>query len=129
MLMGMGAVYIPYMSDPNLEAEVEIIDSTGDVVASGKTGRKYSLMPSEYYVMLGSGAHKQKMVKPVVVEENTITPLLPDWCGLTIDVVDENNYPFRGEYELARIDKFVPFGRAFGRDPDLGEKVKGLLNN
>ena len=124
MLMGMGAVYVPYMSDPNLEAEIEIIDSTGDIVVSGKTGRKYSLMPSEYYVMLGSGAHKQKMVKPVIIEENKITPLLPNWCGLSVDVVNEGNYPFRGEYELARIDKFVPFGRGFGRDPDLGEKVK-----
>lgn len=124
MLMGMGAVYIPYMSDPNLEAEIEIVDSTGDVVASGKTGRKYSLMPSKYYVMLGSGAHKQKMVKPVTIVENKITPLIPNWCGLQIDIVDEGNYPFRGEYEMARIDKFVPFGRGFGRDPDLGENVK-----
>lgn len=124
MLMGMGAVYIPYMSDPNLEAEVEIVDSTGDVIASGKTGRKYSLMPGKYYVMLGSGAHKQKIVKPVTIEENKITPLIPNWCGLNIDVVDEGNYPFRGEYEMARIDKFVPFGRGFGRDPDLGENAK-----
>ena len=44
MLMGMGAVYIPYMSDPNLEAEIEIFDPTGKVVASGKIGRKYSFV-------------------------------------------------------------------------------------
>ena len=124
MLMGMGAVYIPYMSDPNLEAEIEIFDPTGKVVASGKIGRKYSLMPGKYYVMVGSGAHKQKIVKPVTIEENKITPLIPNWCGLQIDIVDEGNYPFRGEYEMARIDKFVPFGRGFGRDPDLGENVK-----
>lgn len=124
MLMGMGAVYIPYMSDPNLEPEVEIFSTTGKVVASGKTGKKFSLMPNKYYALLGSGAHKQKIVKPIIIEENKIIPFLPDWCGLSIDVVDKNNYPFRGEYELARIDKFVPFGRAFGRDPDLGEKVK-----
>lgn len=124
MLMGMGAVYVPYMSDPNLESEIEIIDSTGDVVASGKTGRKYSLMPGKYYIMLGSGPHRQKIVRPVTLEESKIIPLIPNWCGLQIDVVDEGNYPFRGEYELARIDKFAPFGRGFGRDPDLGENVK-----
>ena len=124
MLMGMGAVFIPSMSDPSLESEIEIIDSTGDVVASGKTGRKYSLLPGVYYAVLGNGPHKQKIVKPVTIEENKITPLIPSWCGLTIDVVDIGNYPFRGEYELARIDKFVPFGRGFGRDPDLGENVK-----
>jgi len=49
---------------------------------------------------------------------------VPDWAGLSIDVSDENNIQFRGEYELVRIDEFEPFGRGFGADPDLGETPK-----
>jgi len=124
ILMGMGAVYIPYMSDPTIEPDVEIVDSAGAVAASGKAGRKYSLLPGKYYAILGNGAHKQKIVRLVIITENKVTPLIPSWCGLSIDVVDENNQPFRGEYELARIDKFIPFGRGFGRNIDLGENIK-----
>jgi hypothetical protein len=32
--------------------------------------------------------------------------------------------PFRGEYELVRIDEFETYGRGFGANPDLGEVVK-----
>jgi hypothetical protein len=39
-------------------------------------------------------------------------------------VVDKNNFPFRGEYELARIDVFEAYGRGYGEDINLGEQVK-----
>lgn len=122
--MGKGAIFIPYMSDANLEPELEILNEKGKVVASGSGGRKYSLAPGLYRVMLGSGSQKQKVVKTVQVTEGKISTVLPTWCGLSIDVVDKDNIPFRGEYELARIDKFIPLGRGLGRDLDLGEKVK-----
>jgi len=122
--LGMGAFFVPYMSNPNLEPDVDIIDPTGKVIASGKAGRKYSFMPGTYHVMLGSGPHKQKIVRTVQVIENETTLVIPSWCGLSIEVVDKDNQPFRGEYEMARIDKFIPYGRGFGRNPDLGEGVK-----
>jgi hypothetical protein len=49
---------------------------------------------------------------------------LPDWGGISINVVDEKNVQFRGEYELIRIDKFEPLGRGYGTDPTLGEGLK-----
>ncbi len=122
--IGMGAVFVPHISDRNLEPTIEIINESGKVVASGKTGRKYNLMPKKYYAILGSGAHNQRIVKTFKITESNIIPLIPDWSGLSIDVVDENNQPFRGEYELARMDKFDPFGRGTGRDINLGEEVK-----
>lgn len=124
ILIGMGAVFIPYMSNPGLEPDIEILNNIGKVVASGKTGRKYSLMPDSYHVILGSESHEQKIIKAVQVTESDISLVFPDWCGLSIDLVNEDNQPFRGEYELARMDKFEPFGRGFGRNPDLGENIK-----
>jgi hypothetical protein len=123
--MGMGAVFIPRMSDEAaLEPDVEILDTTGEELARTKPGEKTSLVPGTYYVMVGSGTHQQKMVKKITVEESETTPIVPTWSGLSIEVVDENNQPFRGEYELARIDEFEPYGRGFGRDPNLAEEVR-----
>lgn len=128
LLMGMGAVFIPYMSsEPELEPEAEILDVKGDLVASGQPGKKYNLIPGKYYVLIGSGAHKQRIVKQVMVIEAQITPIIPDWAGLNIEVVDQTNQPFRGDYEIVRIDEFEPFGRGRGRDPNLGEKTKSWI--
>jgi hypothetical protein len=125
--MGMGAIFIPRMTDAEMEPDVEILDKSGEPVTRGKPGRKYSLMPGSYYVLLGSGAHRQKIVKKVEVEEGKILPLIPQWSGIEINVVDENNQPFRGEYELVRIDEFEPYGRGYGRDPDLGQELQAWV--
>ena len=122
--MGMGAIFVPVMSSPELEGEIEIMDTTWAVVASGVAGRKYSLLEGRYFALMGSGSHKQKIVRSVVVREGRVTPVLPDWSGLVVEVVNEKNAPFRGEYELARVDKFESYGRSFGRDPGLGEKLR-----
>ena len=124
LLLGMGALFIPYMSDPELEPDIEIIDETGKVTVSGKPGSKFNLIPDQYHIVLGSGAHQQKIVTTVFVADGKLSPVFPDWCGLAIDVVDKDNQPFRGEYELARIDTFEAFGRGYGRNQELGEKLK-----
>lgn len=124
VLMGMGACFVPYMSEPELEPNIEVLNAIGKVISSGKSGKKYSLMPGLYHLLMGSGAYKHRIVRKLKIKEGDITQIIPDWCGLSIEVVDENNQPFHGEYELARMDKFIPFGRGFGSDPDLGEKAK-----
>jgi hypothetical protein len=101
---------------------MEILDEKGNVVERGKPGRKYNLIPGTYFVMIGSGSHKQRIVRKAPAVEGKVLPVVPDWSALTINVVDENNVPFRGEYELARIDVFEPYGRGYGSDPDLGEE-------
>ncbi len=125
VLMGMGAVFIPTMSEPELEPEIEIIDKKGKVVETGKTGRQYNLVPGkEYHLIIGSGPHDIRTVRKIEVEEGEFKPVIPKWSGLSIEVVNEDNLPFRGEYEIARIDEFQPVGRGYGEDPEMGDKVK-----
>ncbi|MBN1980772.1 MAG: hypothetical protein JW795_04535, partial [Chitinivibrionales bacterium] len=50
--------------------------------------------------------------------------IIPDWSGLIIEVVNQDNKPFRGEYEIVRFDLFEPFGRGAGREPNLAEELK-----
>jgi hypothetical protein len=122
--IGKGAVFIPRLSDAALEPTAEIFNETGKLVASGPSGKKYPLLPGEYALMVGSGSINQRITKKVFVEEGKIVPIIPDWCGLSIDVVDSNNVPFRGQYEMARIDDFDAYGRSYGRDITVGERIK-----
>ena len=122
--VGKGAIFIPRLSDPALEPTVQINEPGGKLYKWGETGRKYTALPGEYSVMLGSGSINQRISKKIKIEEGKTAPVMSDWCGLTVDVVDENNVPFRGPYELARIDELEAYGRSYGRDLTLGERLK-----
>lgn len=124
MPMGKGAVFLPRMSESALEPDIEILsDETGEPVAHGKPGRSFALLPGSYSVIFGSGSHQQQIVRRVDVVEGKLNTVVPDWAGLAVDVVDENNFPWSGDYEMVRIDEFEPFGRGRGADPDLGEQA------
>jgi hypothetical protein len=122
--IGKGSVFVPRMSDATLEPAIQIYNTDEKLVGSGPTGKKCALLPGEYTIIVGSGSIKQRISKKVFVEEGTVVPVLPDWSGLSIDVVDSNNVPFRGQYELARIDEFDAYGRSYGRDITVGERIK-----
>ncbi len=121
--VGMGGIFVPYMTNPEVEPEMDIINPLGKIVRRGKCGLIYSVLPGEYFVHVGSGSKSQRIIKKVSVQEGKIRVVRPDWCGITINVIDENNKNFRGEYEIARIDTFDAFGRGSGNDPTLGEML------
>jgi hypothetical protein len=121
--LGKGGIFVPRFSDLYRTPEIEVLDPEGEVVASGAMGNTFSVEAGTYFVVLGSGSHRQRLVRQVVVEESKATPVLPDWCGLTIETLDSNSVPFRGEYEIVRIDEFEPYGRGFGADPAIGEAL------
>ncbi len=123
LAVGKGAVFVPRMTEATQEPDIEVYDSTGEVVTRGKPGNPLALMPGTYSVVFGSGPHRQQVVKRVAVDEGRTVPLIPDWSGLVVEVVNEKNEPFEGDYELVRIDEFEPYGRGRGADPDLGEQA------
>lgn len=122
--MGMGGVFVPRFTEANDEPDVEIMSPDGTSLKSGEPGQAFAVPPGSYYVLLGSGSHRQRLVRQVEVTESKTVPVMPDWCGLNIETVDSTTIAFRGEYELIRIDEFEPYGRGFGADPELGEKAK-----
>ena len=122
--IGKGAVFVPRMSGQSLEPDVQIADSLGKVVLTGTPGKKFCLIPGTYSVLMGNGTTKQRIQKWVVIDEGRITPLFPTWSGLQVDVVSESNIPFKGSYDLVRLDEIEPFGRGYGRDPSQAEHVK-----
>ncbi len=124
---GKGGIFIPRFTETNYEPDVEIMDPDGEFAISGEAGRTYTLEPGDYYVMLGSGTHRQRIVKKIQISEGKTVPLVPDWSGLIIEVVDEQGVPIKGEYELTRIDEFDPYGRGYGASSEMGETVKAWV--
>ncbi|MDR2692722.1 MAG: hypothetical protein LBB74_00710 [Chitinispirillales bacterium] len=124
---GKGGIFVPTYTETSSEPDIEVFDLRDSLVASGQPGRTFALEPGEYKVMLGSGSRQQRIVKNVKVDEGAAQPLIPDWSGLVIDVVDEQGVALKGEYELVRIDEFDPYGRGYGASVELGETVKAWI--
>jgi hypothetical protein len=122
--LGKGGVLIPRLTPGTNEPDAEIIDANGVTVVRENAGRVFALEPGKYKVRIGNGTTKQRMIRDFTIEEGKTVPLVPDWSGLVIETIDSTGTPFRGEYELVRIDEFEPFGRGLGANPDLGEVVK-----
>ncbi len=124
---GKGGIFIPTYTETNSEPDIEVFDLNDDLVATEQPGRTIALEPGEYKITLGSGSRQQRIVKNVKVDEGAAQPLVPDWSGLVIDVVDEQGIALKGEYELVRIDEFDPYGRGYGASTELGEMVKAWI--
>ncbi len=122
--LGMGAIFVPRMSEPGaIEPDIMIKNETGKLLQAGQTGRKFDLLPGMYTIHIGNLA-EFPLTRDVYVEEGKVTPVMPDWCALRIEVVDENAAPIRGEYDLASLDPLTPIGRGRGRDIDLNEDLR-----
>lgn len=126
--LGMGAVFIPRMSSKNsIEPDITIHDRlTGDLVASGQTGKKYNLLPGDYVVFISS-IPKISIYKNFTIREARLTPIIPDWCALKIEVINDNAKPIRGEYDIAKTSPLTPIGRGRGRDINLAEELRVWL--
>jgi len=121
--LGKGGIFVPRLTIRGNEPNFEIVDAEGHLHASGEPGETQTVEPGVYFVILGSGSQRQKIVKKVKIEESKTVPLVPTWSGLIIETIDTNSTPFRGEYELVNITDFDPYGRGFGADPDRGDMV------
>jgi hypothetical protein len=125
--MGKGGIFVPRLTELHKEPDIEIVDSVGRTIASGEPGVTYSLEPGKYSVMIGSGNHRQRIVRQIDVQEFKTIPILPDWSGLIIETIDTTSTTFKGEYEIVRIDEFEPLGRGYGAEVALGESVKAWI--
>ena len=123
---GMGAIFIPAMTDGGSEPE-SLVFHDGEQVASGMNGVRIGVAPGSYDVRVGSGPTSQMVSIPVTVPAGATTVTPVRWGGLRIEVVDENNLPHRGAYELIRVADRQPYIVGFGADTLQGERLLTLL--
>ncbi len=110
-----GAIFVPAMTDGNDEPLVLVFQNE-QKVASGKTGARIIVSPGACDIRVGSGAVKQMMTYGVEVAAGETTVVDCTWGGLKVSVVDENNIPHRGTYEVIRAEGRELFGIGYGAD-------------
>lgn len=125
MGIGFGAIFVPSLSGSDREPLVAVFPPDGSgVIAEGRPGRRIVLAPGFYEVRHGTGSLEQQHVARVEVTDGRTTVVPPTWASLQIDVVDEQFVPFRGTYELIRMDTREDYGVGFGADEQQGEQPR-----
>lgn len=125
MPLGRGAVFVPSLSSGIREPIVLVVDDDLQTVAEGRAGERVVVPPGTYTVRFGSGAPSQQFSRRVRVEAEHVTMVEPDgWAALDVQVLDPQFVPFRGTYEIIRVDGREDFGVGFGADGLLGELTR-----
>ena len=123
---GMGAVLVPAMTSGVDEPET-LVYQAGQRIASGENGRRIVLAPGSYVLRIGSAPLDQMVSVPVEVTANNTTLVPVTWSAMVIEVVDRNNVPHRGSYELIQVSDRQPYTVGFGADTLIGEKIRTTL--
>jgi hypothetical protein len=123
---GMGALFVPAMTNGIDEPEALVYQGQQQVGA-GPNGRRIVLPPGNYTLRVGSAPLNQMVTIPVEVTAGNTTLVPVTWGALVVEVVDENNIPHRGSYELIQVSDRQPYTVGFGADTLVGERIRTLL--
>ena len=123
---GMGAVFVPAMTNGIDEPEALVYQGQQQV-GSGPNGRRIVLAPGSYTLRVGSAPLNQMVTIPVDVTAGNTTLVPVRWGALVVEVVDKDNVPHRGSYELIQVSDRQPYTVGFGADTLVGERIRTLL--
>jgi hypothetical protein len=123
--LGMGAVFVPALTDPFSEPPVMIVGDATTVSAA--TGERVLLPPGQYVVIVTSGSPDQGVGVSIDVREGETTIVPVTWGALRVEVTDERRVPHRGSYELFDADTGETYGAGFGADTLQGETLSTWL--
>jgi len=123
---GMGAVFVPAMTN-GIDEPATLVYQGTKLIGSGPNGRRIVLAPGSYTLRIGSAPLDQTVSVPVDVTAGNTTLVPVQWGALVVEVVDENNVPHRGSYELIQVSDRQPYTVGFGADTLLGERIRTLL--
>jgi hypothetical protein len=107
--VGMGALFVPSMTDPALEPVITVL-SNGSRVASGKPGKRIVLPPGQYIVRFGSGEATSRPERSISVIEGVTTPVEPFFGAVRITAVDTDGRPVSVPYVIESLDGKISFG-------------------
>jgi hypothetical protein len=116
---GLGRIFVPAMSKPELEPEFSILQNGRIIKGSCPVGKSIFLEPGEYTLVLGSGIiGSQKIKKEVALAEGGTKIIYPDWAGLIIKIIDQGRDFLRESYEIFDIENYKSIGMKYSADED-----------
>ncbi len=119
-IKGLGRLFLPAMTNSDFEPVYTVMQGDS-IVRVQKMGRSLFLKPGKYTVYLGSGNLNQMIRKEIELYPEETYIVKPDWCGLTVRVIDETRNWLKEAYEIYRLPEGEAFGIGYGADEQLGE--------
>src|SRR5690606_13227142 len=114
LALGKGALFMPTFSEPRREPDLAILNTEGELVATGQTGRRLLLDAGDYEIRFGSGVSARRLRTQVRVEEGRTTTVAPTWGGLLVETLTETGEYIDGQYDLVRMEDWINYGRGQG---------------
>ena len=94
----MGRIFLPAMTNPDFEP-VYTVFQNDTILKVQRMGKSVFLRPGKYSVKFGSGTLNQMMKKNIQIQAEETRIIDPDWCGLTIRIIDEARDWLKEPYE------------------------------
>jgi hypothetical protein len=110
-----GAIFVPALAAGGREPQI-LVFRGDEKVAFGMSGARILVAPGTYTVRVGTGAVAEMLPYETTVVAGKTAVVAPRWSGLKVEVVDTNNVPFRGTYELIRVSDRKPLNIGYGAD-------------
>ncbi len=128
--LGMGRIFVPAMSSPELEPEYMIYQN-GQLVREGcPVGQSIFMEPGSYTLEIGSAIlTPQKVEVDVTLKAGQTRIIEPTWGGLIVKIIDQNRNFLREAYEIYQIDNYKnSIGTKYSAEEDQpGEKQETWL--
>ncbi len=128
--LGMGRIFVPAMSDPELEPEYTIYENDKIVRDRCSIGQSIFVNPGNYILEIGSGIlEDQKIHVNVSIKAGQTRIINPSWGGLIVKIIDQNRNYIREPYEIYYINDYKnSLGVKYSAEEDKpGEKQETWL--
>ncbi len=122
-IKGLGRIFLPAMTNADFEPVYTVLQND-TILKVQKMGKSVFLRPGKYSIKFGSGTLNQMMKKDIYIQAEETRIIEPDWCGLTIRIIDEARNWLKEPYELFRLPQGEAFGIGYGADEQLGENLQ-----
>ncbi len=124
---GAGGVLIPALTKGRAEPQWALYDNEGKRIGAAVTGRILPVSPGIYTAKVGSGSRSQQLAVKIEVRQGFISRVQPNWGALVVHLVNEEETPFRGFYQLFEFISRDAYGFGRGAEEELGETVDTWL--
>lgn len=123
---GLGRIFVPAITSGANEPLYAVFQND-ELIGERNMGESFFLIPGNYTVVLGSGNLDQRVRREVIVGREETVFLHPDWCALTIEVIDESRNYFKQDLQIFRVETAESYGIIPAINPELGEHLQTLI--
>ncbi|MDP8240164.1 MAG: hypothetical protein P9X24_13830 [Candidatus Hatepunaea meridiana] len=123
---GLGRIFVPAMTC-GADEPLYAIFKDGELVGEQNTGSSFFVKPGKYLIIFGSGNRDQRIKREIDIQREETVILEPDWCALTIEVIDEMRNYYKQDLQIFRVESAESYGIIPAINPELGEHLQTLL--